>query len=122
RSRQADGRLIDSTDGKMTCLFAFAFLLLFSAQWTLQTSNVTARLRGVSAVDNRIAWASGSGGTVLRTDDGGANWRRLSIDNETLDFRDVDAIDANTAYALSIGNGPASRIYKTVDGGTIWTL
>src|SRR5262245_53270980 len=106
----------------MTCLFAFAFLLLFSAQWTLQTSNVTARLRGVSAVDNRIAWASGSGGTVLRTDDGGANWRRLSIDSETLDFRDVDAIDANTAYVLSIGNGPASRIYKTVDGGTIWTL
>ena len=37
-----------------------------------------------------------------------------------LDFRDVDAIDAKTVYALSIGNGPASRIYRTDDGGATW--
>ena len=39
-----------------------------------------------------------------------------------LDFRDVDAIDTKTAYALSIGNGPASRIYRTDDGGATWAL
>jgi photosystem II stability/assembly factor-like uncharacterized protein len=39
-----------------------------------------------------------------------------------LDFRDIDAIDEKTAYVLSIGNGAASRIYKTTDGGATWTL
>jgi photosystem II stability/assembly factor-like uncharacterized protein len=90
--------------------------------WTVQTSNVTARLRGVSAVNDRVAWASGSGGTVLRTDDGGATWNRLSVRGEALDFRDIDAIDEKIAYVLSIGNGPASRIYNTADGGATWTL
>jgi len=90
--------------------------------WTLQTSGVNARLRGVSAISERVAWASGSGATVLRTSDGGVTWRKLNVTNEALDFRDIDAIDAQTAYVLSIGNGPASRIYKTTDAGSTWTL
>jgi len=90
--------------------------------WSLQTSGVNARLRGVSAVNDRVAWASGSASTVLRTTDGGATWRKLNVTSEALDFRDIDAVDAQTAYALSIGNGPASRIYKTIDGGASWTL
>lgn len=69
-----------------------------------------------------VAWASGSGSTVLRTTDGGATWQKLNVTNETLDFRDVDAIDAQTAYILSIGNGPNSRIYKTTDAGQTWKL
>src|SRR5215471_8319802 len=96
--------------------------ILAAPQWALQQSGVTARLRGVSAVNDRVAWSSGSGSTVLRTDDGGATWRRISVTNETLDFRDIDAIDAQTAYVLSIGNGSASRIYKTTDSGATWTL
>jgi photosystem II stability/assembly factor-like uncharacterized protein len=83
---------------------------------------VTARLRGVSAVDERVAWASGSGSTVLRTSDGGATWQKLTVTTDAVDFRDIDAIDAETAYVLSIGNGPDSRIYKTSDAGATWTL
>jgi photosystem II stability/assembly factor-like uncharacterized protein len=59
---------------------------------------------------------------VLRTADGGATWKPLTITTDKLDFRDVDAIDARTAYILSIGNGPSSRIYKTPDAGVTWTL
>jgi len=44
------------------------------------------------------------------------------VTTDALDFRDIDAIDEETAYALSIGNGPASRIYKTTDGGKSWTM
>jgi photosystem II stability/assembly factor-like uncharacterized protein len=91
-------------------------------RWTLQTSGVTARLRGVSAVSERVAWASGSGSTVLRTIDGGTTWNKLNVTTEALDFRDIDAIDAQAAYALSIGNGPASRIYKTTDAGATWNI
>jgi photosystem II stability/assembly factor-like uncharacterized protein len=90
--------------------------------WTMQTSGVSVRLRGVSAVSERVAWASGAGATVLRTTDGGATWQKLSVTDEALDFRDIDAIDPQTAYALSIGNGPASRIYKTTDAGKTWTM
>jgi photosystem II stability/assembly factor-like uncharacterized protein len=41
---------------------------------------------------------------------------------EALDFRDVEAFDAETAYLLSIGEGDRSRIYKTTDGGGHWRL
>src|SRR5882672_10736273 len=105
----------------MNLLFLITFLLFTPPQWTLQTSGVMARLRGVSAVSEQVAWASGSGSTVLRTADGGATWQKLTVTADRVDFRDVDAIDANTAYVLSIGTGPASRIYKTTDAGATWT-
>ena len=91
--------------------------------WQVQTSGVTVRLRGVSAVNERVAWASGAAGTVLRTADGGATWQKLTVpDAAELDFRDVDAVSETTAYVLSIGAGPASRIYKTTDAGAHWQL
>ena len=96
--------------------------MLAAPRWTTQTSGVTARLRGVSAVSERVAWASGSGATVLRTVDGGQTWQKLHVTDDALDFRDIDAVDAETAYILSIGNGPASRIYKTTDAGKTWKL
>ena len=66
---------------------------------------------------------SGSGGTVLLTVDGGASWRHLAVpDSASLDFRDVHAFDERTAYVLAIGPGEKSRIYKTGDGGSSWTL
>ena len=102
--------------------FLLALFLLTAPRWTVQKSGVTARLRGVSAVSERVAWASGSGSTVLRTTNSGATWRKLNVTSDPLDFRDIDAIDARTAYVLSIGNGPASRIYKTTDAGATWTL
>ena len=101
-----------------------ATLTLQKGGWQDQSSGTNARLRGVSAVDERIAWASGSQGTCLRTTDGGASWKTLVVasDASALDFRDIDAFDAQTAYILSIGEGEKSRIFKTVDGGQHWKL
>ena len=96
--------------------------MTLAPRWTVQTSRVNQRLRGVSAVSEQVAWASGAGSTVLRTVNGGLTWQRFIITSDTLDFRDIDAIDAQTAYVMSIGNGPASRIYKTTDGGTTWKV
>ena len=94
-----------------------------SVRWLPQTSGVSVRLRGVSAVSAEVAWASGAQGTVLRTVDGGRTWQPRPVAGApALDFRDVDAVSAQTAYALSIGPGEASRIYKTRDGGSTWTL
>jgi len=95
-----------------------------SIQWQPQVSGTTARLRGVSAVSAQVAWASGANGTLLRTVNGGATWTKLSppVGAEKLDFRDIDAFSDRVAYALSIGSGDTSRIYKTSDGGVTWVL
>lgn len=87
-----------------------------------QESGVDVRLRGISAVDADVAWASGREGTVLRTIDGGAHWRAVAVPGaEALDFRDIQAFDADTAVVLAIGPGEASRVYRTTDGGRSWT-
>ncbi|HLF85332.1 MAG TPA: hypothetical protein VI837_14255 [Blastocatellia bacterium] len=108
-----------------TALFLCIILLSTAglAQWTPQQTGTTARFRGVSTASPMIAWASGAGGTYARTTDGGATWQAAVVPGASqLDFRDVQAVDANTAYLLSIGPGEASRIYKTTDGGRGWTL
>ena len=96
-----------------------------SAQATVvpQDPGVDVRLRGISAVDANVAWASGRAGTVLRTLDGGATWQTMKVPGAgELDFRDVEGFDADTAVVLSIGPGQASRVYRTVDGGATWTI
>lgn len=99
------------------------FVFTADAQWQKQTVDTKASLRGLSVVSEKIVWASGTGGTFLRTIDGGKMWTIGKVpDADKLDFRDVEAFDANTAYLLSIGEGESSRIYKTTDGGKTWKL
>jgi len=77
---------------------------------------------GVAPVSGQVAWLSGSRGTWARTTDGGATWETGVVPGaDSLQFRDVHAISATTAWLLSIGNGPDSRIYQTTDGGRNWT-
>lgn len=109
---------------KITFIFLSVILVCTSglAQWTTRPSGTTARFRGVSAASNSVVWASGNGGTFARTTDGGATWHSAVMPGaDGLDFRDVEAVDANTAYLLSIGPGEQSRIYKTTSGGSDWT-
>jgi photosystem II stability/assembly factor-like uncharacterized protein len=90
--------------------------------WQPSVTGSQARLRGLSAVSRHVAWASGSGGTVLRTVDGGRGWQQVAPpDAAALDFRDVEAFDARTAVALTAGQGTDARIYRTGDGGRTWT-
>ncbi|MFC0548907.1 WD40/YVTN/BNR-like repeat-containing protein [Kutzneria chonburiensis] len=89
--------------------------------WRLHATGSDARLRGLSAVNPLVAWASGSAGTILRTVDGGRTWEQKAPTNTaTLEFRDIQAFDAQHAVALSIGEGDASRVYRTDNGGQSW--
>ncbi len=88
---------------------------------TAQPIGGNALIFAVHAVSPRVVWASGTGGTIVRTTDGGATWERHPVaGGDSLQFRDIHAFGADTAFALAIGNGESSRIYRTVDGGASW--
>ncbi|MGA5900850.1 WD40/YVTN/BNR-like repeat-containing protein [Streptomyces venetus] len=91
--------------------------------WELKdTGTPDVRFRGLAAVSRNTAWLAGTGGTVLRTTDGGSTWRNVSPPGAAeLQFRDVEAFDARRAVVLAIGEGEASRAYRTDDGGATWT-
>jgi photosystem II stability/assembly factor-like uncharacterized protein len=101
-----------------------ALTLTAHAQWDMQDAHTTASLRGIDNVGDGVAWASGTNGTILRTEDGGFVWQLCAIPPgaEKLDFRGIQAFDANTAIAMSSGPGDQSRLYKTTDGCQTWKL
>ncbi len=91
--------------------------------WHLKNSDTHATLRGVSVVNDKVIWVSGSQGTIIRTLDGAVSVQNVSPKGVAdLDFRDIEAISDRVAYAMSAGEGRASRMYKTDDGGATWTM
>jgi photosystem II stability/assembly factor-like uncharacterized protein len=107
-----------------TAFAALMFLGVFSpsgaaAQGVANTGS-TASFRGLGIAADGTIWISGTGGTVLRSTDGGVRWEPRPIaDAKSFDLRDVEAVSASTAYALVAGSD-TGRIYKTTDGGTTW--
>lgn len=106
------------------------FLLAFlgpesaRAQWEVEESHTTADLRGVISVGGGVAWASGTNGTVLRTEDGGFVWQGCAVPPgaEALDLRGMEAFNEQTAIVMSSGPGDRSRLYRTDDGCLTWRL
>ena len=110
---------------RRTLLFCAAWLwasLLSWAQapqWQEYQAPVKSSLRGLAPVSDLVCWASGSGGTWLKTVDGGANWQSGIVAGlNTVDFRSIRAFDSQTAVVASAGQ-PAV-IYRTEDGGKNW--
>lgn len=114
----------------MLSFFLLALAFLDSGPWwQVQNSGLDTNLRGVSVSfaftgkHDYVVWASGSNGIILRSTNEGATWTQMSVKGGgDLDFRSIEAFDADTAYVMSSGDGNKSRIYKTIDGGKIWTL
>jgi photosystem II stability/assembly factor-like uncharacterized protein len=103
---------------------AIYFAPVATAQWEIQSAPTTADLRGIHNAGKGIAWASGTEGTVLRTTNDGKDWQRCATppNAEHLDFRGIQAFDEKTAFVMSSGKGPLSRLYKTTDACQTWTL
>jgi len=91
---------------------------------TEQQSHTTALLQAVSAVNDSVVWVSGHRATWVRTVDGGRTWvpGAMTGPDSGLQFRDVEAVSATSAYLLAAGPGDSSRIYKTTDAGRSWQL
>jgi photosystem II stability/assembly factor-like uncharacterized protein len=75
-------------------------------------------IRGLSLVNNKVAWVSGSNGWVAKTTNGKTfTWQQLK-GYEKVDFRDIEAFSDKEAILVNAGS-PA-YILKTVDGGQSW--
>src|SRR5205823_11226919 len=120
---------------RILLLAALAVLLGVSAAaagrpgyaWQDTPTGTTAHFRGLSAVSAATAWVSGytpTDGVVLRTTNRGATWQDVSPPGSAgLQFRDIEAFDADHAVVMSIGGNPTDfRIYVTADGGQTWAL
>ncbi|MGB9665216.1 MAG: choice-of-anchor J domain-containing protein [Ignavibacteria bacterium] len=86
--------------------------------WTVQNSGTTATLYSVSTVDANVAWATGVGGVVIRTTNGGATWQTVTTPR---------AVDAHVIYGVSASkalvatNGTSDAVlHLTTDGGQTW--
>ena len=99
--------------------------------WVVQTSGLDTNLRAVAVGEYQepqhapvpVIWASGSNGVILQSKDESKTWKQFHIlGAEKLDFRGIQAFDAQRAYAMSSGEGDKSRIYETTDGGANWKL
>jgi photosystem II stability/assembly factor-like uncharacterized protein len=108
---------------KIVFAFCFAVGCLFAAAQKVQVvvKDKKASFRGLSVVNDKVVWVSGSSGTVGRSVDGGETWKWFTVKGfEKTDFRDIEAFDDMTAVIMGIAE-PA-YILKTVDGGENWKV
>jgi photosystem II stability/assembly factor-like uncharacterized protein len=90
-------------------------LQLVPQHWFNQVSGVSATLYDIHAVSPTHAWAVGSGGTLLRTTDGGSDWR-LATQAPNMEYRGVSFASSTVGWAVGTGGA----IVKTTDGGATW--
>jgi photosystem II stability/assembly factor-like uncharacterized protein len=116
--RKSSGTPGDTSDAAFTIRTA---PVVNDTDWVAQRVGSTApAFYTVKAVSNLIAWAAGSGGTVVRTTDGGTTW--TSVGGGALGTADVYAIEARDANNAWCTTSPsATNIYRTTNGGTLWT-
>jgi len=78
-------------------------------------------IRGLSVVNDKIIWVSGSNGMVGKSIDSGTTWKWIQVKGfEKTDFRDIEAFDENIAVIMGV-DAPA-YILRTIDGGETWKL
>jgi photosystem II stability/assembly factor-like uncharacterized protein len=103
----------------------FFFLLVTPicfAQWYLQNSGTTNSLLGVSFTDANIGTVVGSGGTILRTTNGGTDWT-AQASGTTWDLNAVNFVNKDYGWiagdmSLALDSG---IIIRTTNGGIEWT-
>jgi photosystem II stability/assembly factor-like uncharacterized protein len=84
-------------------------------------TNKPVSIRGLSVVNNKVAWLSSSGGYTAITHDGGHTWNWQQVKGfEKADFRDIEAFSDKEAIIMS--SGTPALILKTTDGGANWHL
>lgn len=108
---------------KLLLLFTLIVQFGFSQElkWETIPLNVKTSIRGMSVVNDSVAWISGSGGNIGRTLNGGMGWTLKQIPGfEKLEFRSLYAFSATSAIVAN--SGSPANILITYDGGLNWRV
>ena len=97
----------------------FTYLEFFA--WAEQSSFSQLAISNISAVDKQTAWAIASGGTFLRTTDGGLTWNTGTIPAHGADVSCIAGVTARTALVAEGSGTSQAVIQRTTDGGTGWS-
>lgn len=85
------------------------------------SSGTNTSIRGLSVVNDKVIWVSGSNGMVGKSSDSGKTWKWIQVKSfEKTDFRDIEGFDENIAVIMGVGD-PA-YILRTIDAGETWKL
>ncbi len=88
---------------------------------TLVPLNKAVSIRGLSVVDDSVAWLSGTKGSIAITKNGGRTWDWKTVKGyEKADFRDIEAFNDKEAVIMS--SGTPALVMKTTDGGENWEV
>lgn len=74
------------------------------------------KLNTLYFLDERLGWAAGDGGSLLRTENSGKDWTFLPTDTVE-DISKLIFFDANRGIAVGAGG----TVYRTMNGGKDWT-
>jgi photosystem II stability/assembly factor-like uncharacterized protein len=90
------------------------------AQWIAQNSGTNENLYDIEFLNNRIGWAVGDAGVVIKTTNGGANW--INVPNPSIQYGglmwSIQPVDSEVVYAVA----GYDFIMKTSDGGNNWIV
>ena len=91
----------------------------FGNTWDYETPIVNSTLYNLQFPTSQIGYATGFNGSMLKTTDGGKNWKSsyVSVDFTSLNIKDMFFINENVGYTAS----SYRMVSKTTDGGLTWT-
>ena len=94
---------------------------LTPGRWEAQTSGIESSLRSVAALSDRVVWAGGVDGVILRTTDGGGQWARVGEPIGGASVHNVEGVNSNTALVAAYSEETTTTsIYRTSNGGNSW--
>lgn len=124
----------------LSFLFTASMMVLSAQNWTPMAAGMLPAnyvIFSISAVGDDVVWAIASGEYyqapipsthrpyILRTSNGGQTWTVAEIEEAAgaISFQIV-AVDSLTAWITTqdYGGGAGRKLYRTADGGDLWTL